>query len=408
MNNSRQTTLKTTIVEAPRIPLSTYFLSLGQAINLIAAVLSVTVAALVGAKLAPAPAYATIPYGLQFAAVMIFTYPASAFMRRYGRKAGFLVGALPLIASGIVGYQAVIHSNFAALTAAHFLLGIYVAFANFYRFAAVDNIQSELKPKAISLVVSGGVLAAIIGPLLAISLRDVSGFPEFALCYGIFVVLGALTIVLIMFWNNPGPALISASDIRDAFSTERTRVTFPILIAIFSAASGYLIMNFLMIQSSLVMKNMHVHFNASSHAIQIHVLAMFAPSFFTGSLISRFGVRTILLVGFFLLSACTVFGLSLHGYNSMLLGLILLGLGWNFTYVGGGALLAQHVCEASRHRWQGINDLIIAVCATMGALSPSILLSTAGWQGSNLICLSIACAGAAICFKLQKQAKSIK
>lgn len=404
MNSAPQKTIGS-LAEHPRIPLSTYVLALGQAINLIAAVLSVTVAALVGAKLAPTPGYATIPYGLQFAAVMICTYPASVFMRRYGRRSGFMAGAIPLIASGIVGYYAVVHSNFAALAGAHFLLGVYVAFANFYRFAAVDNIQAELKAKAISLVVSGGVLAAIIGPVLAIFLRDISGFPEYALCYGVFVVLGLLTIVLMLGWQNTGPAPGNEiTDTRAPAFSEKTKLTVPIFIAIFSAAGGYFVMNFLMIQASLVMKGMHVHFNSSSQAIQIHVLAMFVPSFFTGHLITRFGVKNILLLGFALLSACAVSALVLQGYSPMLLGLVLLGLGWNFTYVGGGALLAQQLTEASRHRWQGLNDVAIAVCATIGALSPAMLLSLAGWQGSNLICLVIACIGAIICFNLHKQA----
>lgn len=387
-----------------RLPVPTYLFSLCQSLNLIAAVLSVTVAAVVGAKLAPRPELATLPYGLQFAAVMLFTYPASVFMQKHGRKAGFLLGAVLLGAAGGVGYMAVTNADFVMLASAHFLLGMYISFANFYRFAAVDNIHPGLKARAISLVVSGGMLAAIVGPFLAIRLRAVPGFEEYALCYGVLIALSTLTIGLMLAWSAPVSVASIFGGTNASASSDRS-ISFPLFLAMFSAAGGYLIMNFLMIQSSLVMKEAHVHFNASSHAIQLHVLAMFLPSFFTGSLITRFGIRNILLLGFLLLACSTIAGLALHGYQAMVLGLILLGLGWNFTYVGGGVLLAQHLDDATKHRWQGINDVVIAVCATLGALSPAMLLSLAGWRGSNLVCLAIALAGTAICLKLRPQTR---
>jgi len=376
-----------------RLPWTTYLLTLCQAINLTAAVISVTIAALVGAKLAPSPAWATVPYGAQFAAVMLCTYPAAMLMRAVGRRAGFAVGAVCLMIAGAIGYRAVQQAHFQMMIVAHAFLGMYVSCANYYRFAAVDRLSGDLRSKGISWVVAGGVLAAIVGPILAIQLRVVEGYAEFALCYASLIGLGLLTLLLLSFWRVPAapPAPV------DAAAKARVQWTWPIAAAVFSSAGGYLLMNLLMVQSSLVMKEMHVPFEHSSHAIQAHVLAMFAPSFVTGVVIGKIGFRNALLVGFGLLAATAVFGVSLHGYDSIFAGLVLLGLGWNITYVGGGALLTQYLTEATRHRWQGINDSLIAVCATIGALSPSFLQATIGWKGSNALGFVLCLAGIAIC-----------
>ncbi|MGV3655378.1 MAG: MFS transporter [Noviherbaspirillum sp.] len=384
-----------------KLPISTYLLSLGQAINLVAAVMSVTIAALVGFKLAPSPEQATVPYGIQFAAVMVFTYPAALTMQRYGRRNGFLLGALPLMLAGGVGYFAVTRSSFALLCLSHFCLGMYIAFANFYRFAAVDSIAPELKAKAISTLVSGGVLAAIAGPMLAMHLREVPGFPEYSLCYASLTVLGILTMALIPFWDRLNKKIQVAASMPEKLVGTPASLRYPLLVAIFASAGGYLIMNFLMIQSSLVMRENHVHFNSISHVIQLHVLAMFLPSFVTGRLIARIGVRNTLLFGFSLLAASTILGIVSAGYLPIAAALLLLGLGWNLTYVGGGAALAQYTAGESALRWQGINDAATAISATVGAFSPSFFLSLLGWQASNVICLLIAGVGLALCFKLK-------
>jgi predicted MFS family arabinose efflux permease len=382
-----------TSAESSRLPWTTYLLTLCQAINLTAAVISVTIAALVGAKLAPSAALATVPYGAQFAAVMVCTYPAAMLMRVIGRRAGFAVGAVSLMISGAIGYQAVRSDSFELLIVAHAFLGGYVSCANYYRFAAVDRLTGELRSKGISWVVAGGVLAALAGPLIAINLRSVEGYPEFSLCYAALIALGLLTMVLLSFWRVPAAPLAPTT----AASEARVQWTWPIAAAVFASAGGYLLMNLLMVQSSLMMREMHVHFNQSSHAIQAHVLAMFAPSFVTGLVIAKVGYRKALTAGFGLLIATSVIGVSLVSYEAIFAGLILLGLGWNITYVGGGALLTQYLTEETRHRWQGINDSLIAVCATIGALSPAILQATIGWKGSNALGLVLCLAGVVIC-----------
>ncbi|WP_246174231.1 MFS transporter [Paraburkholderia hayleyella] len=370
--------------ELEKLPGGTYLLTLCQAINLTTAVVSVTIAALVGSMLAPSHTWATVPYGVQFAAVAMVTYPASSFMRRYGRKRGFLLGAICLIAAGCIGYMAVVHSSFVQLIIAHGLLGMYVAFANFYRFAAVDGLVPKMRSKGVSLVVGGGIVAAISGPLLSIGLKDVPGFAPFALCYASFIVLGIGTIALIVFWRPVASVKPAAAP---AETPAAITAAAPVTVAVIAAALSYLIMNMIMIQASLLMASMCVAFDTSSFVIQGHVIAMFAPSFVTGMILLRAGHRNTLLAGYLFLAGSAVLGIWGWGLGAIVSGLIMLGIGWNFGYVGGGALLACSLTEHNRHRLQGINDLIIAIFATAGAFLPAILQATIGWQNTNLLCL---------------------
>lgn len=382
-----------------QLPRATYLLTLSQALNLTVAVMSVTMAALVGKSLAPSPAWATIPYGMQFAAVMLCTYPASMLMRRLGRRFGFFLGASFLIASGLIGYWGVTQSSFLGLMLAHILLGLYISFANFYRFAAVDGLESERKARAMSLVVSGGVAAALLGPLLAMLTRQVSGFTEFAPSYAALSVIGALTLCVLSVWrpNESTPAVATQKN-----TPLHWRQNHPALIAIAAAAGGYFVMSVLMVQVTLVMKEL-CSFNQMSFAIQGHILAMFVPSFFTGALIARIGTRHVLTLAFLLLVGSSALGSFSIDYWVTVAGLILLGLGWNFAYLGGGALLAQRVPEHERHTWQGINDTVIAAFAAAGVFLSAPLLTWLGWYGSNMLCMGVSVLLAALCWAALRQ-----
>lgn len=391
----------------PDLPRATYLLTLAQALNLTCAVISVIIAALVGSRLATNPAFATVPYGAQFASVMICTFPASMLMRRYGRRVIFSFGAVMLIIAGIVGYVAVTRSSFAWLITSHVALGIYIACANFYRFAAVDNLKPAAKPTAISLVVAGGVLAAVAGPAIANSLRVVPGFADFSLCYAAFCLLGVVSLALLAVWK---PQAVSATPQPYMGNTGRRRplgMSMPILVAIFCSAGGYFLMNLLMVQASLVMKDI-CSFSALSFAIEVHVIAMFAPSFLTGSIISRIGLQKTLITGFLLISAAIALGALEVRYEFIFVALILLGLGWNLTYVGGSALLTQSVDEHNLHRWQGINDTLIAACATLGALLPAPMLTGLGWNWSNMALAPICLIGIVLCLRVPNQMKFVR
>lgn len=390
----------------PILPRATYLLALAQALNLTCAVIAVTIAALVGTHLAASPGLGTVPYGVQFASVMLCTYPASMLMRRYGRRVIFSFGAIMLISAGVVGYFAVVDSNFTWLIVSHVQLGMYVACANFYRFAAVDNVELAARPKAIALVVSGGVLAAIIGPTIANSLRIVPGFTDYSLCYAVFCLLGIATLILMAAWQPQSTGSLPEPIPKKSELPSRVGIGLPIMVAIFCSAGGYFLMNLLMVQASLVMKDI-CSFSALSIAIEVHVLSMFAPSFITGYIITRIGLQRTLLTGFLLISAAMALGIFEVRYALVFGSLTLLGLGWNLTYVGGGALLAQSVNEHDRHRWQGINDTVIAACATLGALLPAPMMALLGWNWSNIALVPICIIGFVLCVKVLPRSEFI-
>lgn len=377
-----------------RLPKKTYLFFTAQSINLTTAVMSVAMAAIVGSRLTDDPAMATIPYGFQFLFVMLVTYPASWFMSRYGRKAGFMLGNLCLAIAGVLGFLAIQKDAFLLLVAAHSALGAFIAFANFYRFAAADGIPAALKPRVISLVVAGGVLAAFLGPMLSNNLRSVVGYQEFAISYIFFVILALVSMgIVLMIPRDPGvgrkstPAStgrITASSLRELLGHRQ------IALAIALSALGYGIMNLLMVQASLHMEVICSDFSDVSQAIQWHVVAMFAPSFFTGKLIRLLGNHAVLYLGLILLVMTSAANLLSQGYAMTVTGLILLGLGWNFTYVGGGALLTTLTgSHPEAMKIQGINDFCISVMATIGAFLPSVLQYSIGWQGTNTLSLAL-------------------
>lgn len=375
------------------LPRRTYLYFTAQSINLTTAVMSVTMAAIVGAALAPDAAWSTVPYGFQFLCLMLATYPVSRLMSRIGRKKAFMLGAIPLALSGVSGFLAVEHRHFPTLVLSHSALGVYIAFANFNRFAATDNLSQALKPKALSLVVAGGVIAAVVGPTLTEWLRDVGGYPLFSLCYAAFVGLALLSLLIALCLPNDAGMASAVNSAAKPASVRAEPAGPSVVVAMAVAALGYGIMNLLMIQASMHMKHMHEDFTDVRLAIQWHVIAMFAPSFFTGAIIQRLGIKTTICAGLALLIGCSAMNIWSHSYAMMTLALIALGLGWNLTYVGGGALLAQSLQNSpAAMQMQGKNDLAIAIFATLGAFSPSLLLSSVGWDGTNAICM-VLCLG---------------
>jgi len=391
-------------VRKERLPLSTYILIIGQGINITVAVVSATIGAVVGLLLAPSPSMGTIAYGAQFAAVLFTTYPAANLMRRYGRKAGFLIGSMSLCVSGVIGYLAVVNSKFWLLILAHIFAGIYIGFANYYRFAAVDNTSEILRSKAMSLVVSGGIIASIVGPLFSIGLRDIQGFPQFSIAYASLSGLGLTSVILMLLWNSGNTSdRVTEQNVvtHNEVSTDRGAINMPVIfIAIFAAAGGYLIMNLLMIQAMLQMHHVGIQYDVSTLTIQAHVLAMFVPSLITGRLIAFFGTRKVIIIGYFMILSTIFFELLFDPFWTMATGLVILGVGWNLTYVGGGVLLSKYAPANLKFRWQGINDSVVAICATIGATAPSFLQSSIGWTGTNNISLIFVVISIVLCYYL--------
>ncbi|MCH7296775.1 MFS transporter [Acinetobacter higginsii] len=367
-----------------QLPRYVYYLLVAQAFNLIAAVLSVTVAAIVGLKLAPTQALATVPYGLQFLAMLLTTFIFSFLMKKLGRHLVFQFGCVCLFLAGVLGYLALQQQQFYLLCLSHFSLGLFISTANFYRFAASDRLATDLIPKATAMVISGGVIAAIIAPILAIQFQQVAGLPDFTAIYFIFSVLALLLSPILYLWNKK----FQRQQIQQVLIEPTQRRKLPstlIIAAVISGAFAYYIMNVMMIMSSLHLKEHH-SFHYASISIQLHVLAMFIPSFFVSRLIQRWGTHTTIYVGFALLMLSSL--IPMFGQVGIYINaaLIVLGVGWNFAYSGASTLLAG-LNEQQKHRVQGINETGIALFATLGAFLPAPILSSLGWINANLLAL---------------------
>ncbi|MCH7309317.1 MFS transporter [Acinetobacter sp. NIPH 1852] len=369
-----------------QLPRYVYYLLVAQAFNLIAAVLSVTVSAIVGLKLAPTQALATVPYGLQFLAMLLTTFIFSFLMKKLGRHLVFQFGCFCLFLAGVFGYLALQSEQFYLLCLSHFSLGLFISTANFYRFAASDRLASDLIPKATAMVISGGVVAAIIAPVLAIQFQQVQGLPDFTAIYLIFSVLALLLSPILYVWNQKFKLQQVQQVVTESLQRAKLPVNF-IVVAVISGAFAYYIMNVMMIMSSLHLKEHH-SFHYASVSIQLHVLAMFIPSFFVSKLIQRWGTHRTIYIGFVLLMLSSL--IPIFGQEGIYINvaLIVLGVGWNFAYSGASTLLAG-LNEQQKHRVQGINETIIALFATLGAFLPAPILTKVGWMNANLLALSI-------------------
>lgn len=376
-----------------KLPHYIYYLLIGQSINLITAVLSVTVAAIVGLSIAPDPSYATIPYGLQFFAILISTLYFSNLMKKFGRYRIFMVGIVFLFLSGIFGYFSLLKQNFYLLCLSHFLLGLFISTANFYRFAATDGLDGELVPKATSIVISGGVFAAIIAPILAIKFENFSNFPHYSAIYLILSVLSIFLFFVITQWNTKFKNSIEVSGIKKMSIMPSYTPMNVVVIAILGGALGYYLMNLMMITSSLYLKMNH-SFHYASIAIQMHVLAMFLPSFFVAKIIKRIGGIHTIIIGFVFISISSLIPILFEESMYINIALVFLGIGWNFCYSGGSTLIGGLQGE-NRIKIQGINEMIIALFATLGAFFPALMLKYLGWFNINIfsvifsICLMI-------------------
>ncbi|ENX39619.1 MFS transporter [Acinetobacter courvalinii] len=367
-----------------QLPRYVYYLLVAQAFNLIAAVLSVTVSAIVGLKLAPTQALATIPYGLQFLAMLLTTFIFSFLMKKLGRHIVFQFGCICLFFAGILGYLALQREQFDLLCLSHFSLGLFISTANFYRFAASDRLAPDLIPKATAMVISGGVVAAVIAPMLAIQFQQLQGLPDFTAIYCIFSMLALLLSPILYLWNRKFKLQQAQQVVTDLIPRAKLPVNL-IAAAMISGAFAYYVMNVMMIMSSLQLKQHH-SFHYASISIQLHVLAMFIPSFFVSKLVQRWGINRTIYTGFILLMLSSLIPILGQKGIYMNVALIVLGVGWNFAYSGASTLLAG-LNEQQKHRVQGLNETMIALCATLGAFLPAPILTQLGWMNANLLAL---------------------
>lgn len=345
--------------------------------------LVLTVTALAGASLTPNPILATLPLSLQFIATMAATIPASLFMRRFGRRAGFGLGAACGIAGAGLSLLALLWHDFLLFCLAALLIGVLNGCAAFYRFAAADTADPAFRAKAISLVMAGGVVAAFIGPNLAKLGVDAIAGTIYAGSFALLAGVHLLALLMLSGIDIPKPAAVGPGQSGAPWAVILRRPAF--LVAMFAAVAGYASMNLVMTATPLSMVGHHHPFDHAATVIQWHVFAMFAPSFFTGHLIARFGVHRVIATGALLILACVGINLSGTDFPNYIVALVLLGVGWNFMFIGATALLTATHDAAERARVQGLNEFVIFGAVALASLASGAVQHQLGWIFVNLV-----------------------
>lgn len=342
----------------------------------------VTVSSLVGQELADDKAFATWPLGLQQIGVMLATFPASLLMRRMGRRAGFTIGAAIGVCGALIQAYAVFHLSFGLFCVGNGLVGVANGFSLFYRFAATDTADAAFKSKAISLVMAGGVVAALLGPQLAKWSHDWFAPVFFAGAFFAIAALQGLGGLMVQLVRIPRPTTEERSSSGRPLIEIMRQPVF--LVAVSGSMIGFGVMALVMTATPLAMIECGYSFADSAFVIQWHVLGMFVPSFFTGHLIARFGVLRVMLAGAVLFAGCVGLNLSGIAIWQFWSALILLGLGWNFLYIGGSTLLTEAYLPEERAKTQAVNDFLVFGMVTVASFASGALHHNYGWKAVNL------------------------
>ncbi|WP_375570627.1 MFS transporter [Seohaeicola saemankumensis] len=350
-----------------------------------------TIGGLAGQSLATNLCWATLPISLIVLGSMLAATPVSAIMQKYGRRTGFLIGTTAGAIGGAVGAYGLYVASFPIFLLGSFITGIYMSGQGFYRFAAADTASDAYRPKAISYVMAGGLLSAVIGPQLVKVTAESMVIP-FLGTYLAVIAVNVIGSGLFFFLDIPTPKPPAADAPRGRSRMELLK-TPAVAVAVICATVSYALMNLVMTSSPLAVVGCGFATNDAANVVTAHVLAMYAPSFFTGHLIARFGVQRIVGLGLLILAGAG--GVALMGVEleHFFVALILLGIGWNFGFIGATTMLAANHAPHERGRVQGMNDLIVFGGVTMASLSSGSLMNCSGgtaqegWMAVNMAML---------------------
>jgi MFS family permease len=334
-----------------------------------------TVAALVGNSLSPIHCLATLAVTAMVLGSMLAAAPLSAFMARHSRRAGFMLGAVAGMIGAILSAAGLWVQDFWLFVAGALFTGVYMSANGFFRFAVTDTASDAFRPKAISYVMAGGLLSAITGPQLVKLTAEATVIP-FLATYVTVIALNIGGMVLFSFLRTP--PVVAAGPATGGRTRGELLRSPRIAVAVICATVSYALMNLVMTSSPLAVVGCGFTKGNAADVVMFHVLAMYAPSFFTGHLIARFGAERIVAIGLAILAACGVVAFAGVELMNFFVALILLGLGWNFGFIGATAMLTASHTPAERGRMQGLNDLIVFGGVTFASLSSGGLMNCAG------------------------------
>jgi MFS family permease len=337
---------------------------------------------IVGATLAPDVAFATVPISVYVVGLACGTLPTGAISRRYGRRVAFMVGTGCGIMTGLLGAFAILRGSFGLFCGATFLGGLYGAVSQSYRFAAADGASAAFRPKAVSWVMAGGVFAGVLGPQLVQWTMDIWPPYLFAVSFLAQAVVALIAMAVVAGVDAPKPAPADLRGGRPLFAIARQP---RFVAAAICGVVSYSMMNLVMTSAPLAMKMCGLSLSDSNFGIQWHIVAMYGPSFFTGPLIARFGAPLIVAIGLALEATAATIGLSgvtaLHFWTV----LVVLGIGWNFGFIGASALVLETHQPQERNKVQAFNDFLVFGVMALGSFSSGQLLANYGWSAVNLV-----------------------
>ena len=347
----------------------------------------ISLGGIVGQMLASDPSLSTLPVSLYNLGLALSTIPAAVLMRRLGRRAAYVLGALLGSVSGLIATYGVVQGDLATFCVGAAMAGFYGACVQSYRFAATDAVEPSQRAKAISRIMVGGLVAAVIGPQVVIWTRDAWPMAPFAGSFLGQAGLALLALPLLWMLRAPPPQAAVAEGTARPVGTIARSPGF--VVAVTAGIVSYGLMAFIMTAAPMAMVGCGHTVGEAALGIQWHVLAMFAPSFFTGHLIARFGKIAITALGLVLIAASGLLALAglelLHFWGS----LILLGVGWNFGFIGATAMVTDTYTPAERAKVQALNDFLVFGTVAVASFGSGRLLNTSGWETINTLMLPL-------------------
>lgn len=345
----------------------------------------VAVGGLAGQQLASRPELSTLPISLYHLGLALGTIPAAMIMRRIGRRGGYLIGAMLGVLGGLVASYGIFANLFAVFCVGTVLAGLYASYVQSYRFAAADGADAEFRPKAISWVLAGGLLAAFIATQAVIHTRDIGIATPYAASFIAQAALTLLAVPLILMLKRTTARTQATGSLPAGRPLWQIARAPYFIISVGTGVVSYGLMTLIMTATPLAMQSCGHSLTDSTLAIQWHILAMYGPSFFTGNLIKRFGKINVAIIGLLLIAAASFIALTGLSVHHFWLALILLGLGWNFGFIGATAMITDCYEPSEKNRVQALNDLLVFGSVAASSFSSGQLLAAEGWTMLNLL-----------------------
>ena len=363
-------------------------LAISYVFGFTAATITVFLSGIIGSQIASIKSLATLPTALTVVGTAVFAALAANIMSKIGRKLGFILASLASSITCLLAAYAIYDRNFTLFCIANLILGAGMAFTHQYRFAAAESVEKDKAPKAISIIMLSGIVAAFLGISSANYTKDLFTDFQYVGSYITLAIFMFMPTIFFLFYENKNISEIEISKNHTGRSYFEIIFQPRFLQAVIAAAFAYAIMSFLMTATPMSMHLMEkMSLEKTGLVLQIHVAAMFLPSLITGHLIKKFGHSNIIYIGVLFFVVTIILSLFEQTYANYMVALIFLGLGWNFLFISGTSLLVTCYKEEEKFKSQGINDLIVFTIMALASLSAGIVLTLTSWTTMNLLCI---------------------